>query len=354
MINKKGKDGSSVAVVVLVIAFFMVLYILFIPPEEREELLGLSQNNSSTTSVSGLPRIELFAESPGTVSPSRDFGTKHSIPSLNLFVKTEPKLDKLAESIVVKKGLFTRSSPILKFRTDELPDTSRASLNFYIREASGELRIKLNNQIIYSEEVKTVGAKLIDINKNLLKDQNELEFSVSSGFFTVNTYALEDVILKQEYERINSKEERSFVISEEELKGLSKAVLSYTQVCNENLNTDSTQLDININDLRASSQNIKCVTTNQDMDVDLRLLRPGKNTIVFTLEEGDFSFNQITLETVSKESKFLTYQFNIPSNEFNKIESGERRAILDVFLSQERRDKNARFVLNNNDLFMKT
>ena len=352
--NKKGKgDGSSVAVILIVIALFMVLYILFIPPEERRGLLDSDRENVTSSSASSA-KLELLAESPGIISPTRDFGTKHSIPSVNIFIKTEPKLDQLAQNIVVKNGLFTKSSPILKFRSDDFSDTKKVTLNFFVQQASGELRIKLNGQTVYSEDIVSSGAKVVDINKNFLRDQNELEFSVSSAFFSVNTYNLQNLVLKQEFERINSKEERSFTLSDGELKTMSRARLEYTQVCNDPLPKDTARLDIHVNDLRAITQNIKCVTTNQELDIDLNYLRVGKNVITFTLEEGDFSLNQLNLETTSSESKFLTYAFSLPSSEFDKIESNEKKVSLDLALSQERRKKNARIIINNNEVIMNT
>lgn len=353
MRNKRGEgEGSSIAAVLIVIALFMVLYLLFIPPEDRHEILGIDdKTNSKTTLNNGL---ELLAESPGVVSASKDFATKHSMPSLSIFVKTEPLIEKLATNLVIKRGLFTKLFPKLTFRTEDLKDTKSATLSFFVKEGSGTLTIKLNGQTVYSEEIEKPEAKVVVVPTNLLREENQLEFSVAYGFFGVNKYNLQNVILKQEFERINAKESRTFTITSGEIASLSRAVLKYTQVCNSQLEIETTQLDIHINNVRQSTQNIKCLTTTQEMDIDKNLLRDGQNTLTFTIEEGDFSFNQMSFETMSQDAKFLSYQFSIAKRDFAKLKGGEN-IILKLLMPKEGNKKiNAKIFVNENEISMNT
>src|SRR3989338_3172161 len=248
MFSKKGqKEGGTVAVILVIIAFFMVLYILFIPPSDRDKLLnnpvqGSSQNNAGT-----FPVIELLTESPGLVSPNSQFGTRHSMQDINLFVKTEPKIDVLSPNLAVKNGLFSKSFPKLKFSSQESSDTVRVSLNFFVSKASGELRIKLNGQIVYSEELDSSGTKIIDIPPGRLQDENELEFSVSSpgiAFWSSNVYNIKDIVIKQEFSKVNSKESRIFSLSDSEAANIQVVTLEYTQVCNERLSFGTTNFFI--------------------------------------------------------------------------------------------------------------
>ena len=101
---KKGEgEGKDIATIVLVLALMMALYILLIPPAEREELLEGEIKESGTSSE----KIELLAESPGELSPREEHGTVHAINNLNLFIKNEPEIIVLADTIQVKKVIFS-------------------------------------------------------------------------------------------------------------------------------------------------------------------------------------------------------------------------------------------------------
>src|SRR3989338_3182733 len=188
------REGAAVAILIIVIALFMTFYILFIPPEERSKLL--QQDTTSTETGTSTPaKIELLAESPGLVTPTTESATIHRIPSVNVFLKDEPKIISLAQSLVVSKGLFSRSTPQLKFQTKVLDETT----------------------------------------KSFLKQDNSLELSVSSpgfAFWSVNKYSLKELGVKQEFERKNNEESRAFVMSSEEKNNLKSVKLKYTQQCN--------------------------------------------------------------------------------------------------------------------------
>ncbi|MBS3175583.1 hypothetical protein J4440_06905 [Candidatus Woesearchaeota archaeon] len=358
MLSKKGqKEGTAIAVVLIIIAFFMVLYILFIPPEERNKILEGNNNNELDSTNNLLSRIELLAQSPGVVSPATDLGQIHPIPSISLFVRTEPSIEQLAQNLIIKKGLFSSSNPKLKFPSEDVENTKRVTLNFYVNDAkSGELRIKLNGRTIYSEELSK-GAQIVDINKNLIKENNELEFIASHpgiAFWSTNKFELKNVILKQEFERTNTQETRQFTITKAEKQTLSKLNLKYTQVCNKLLNEGTALLDISVNGRRAESLRIFCITTDQEIEIDPNLIIAGQNTLRLSLEEGDFSFNQISLNTQTSESKFPTYQFSIPAKEFDKLKLGDKKAVLEVYFAQDNKQKNARIDINNNEILINT
>jgi len=355
MHSKKGqKEGGAIAVILILIAFFMVLYILFIPPEDRNRLLDNTGTSSGISNSKDL--VELLAESPGLLSPNSEAGTRHSMQEINLFVKTEPRLEEISQNMVVKNGLFSKSSPNAKFSSEKSSDTTHVSLNFFVSKADGELRIKLNGQTIYSEEIESTGAKVVDIPSARLQNENELEFSVSSpgiAFWSSNTYNLKDVVLKQEFSRVNSKEERSFSLSNSEFSNIESATLSYTQVCNGRLNSDTTNLLLRINDRRASDSLIRCTNTEQDIDLDTSLFVNARNTLSMELEDGDFSFKQLSVFIKSSDSSFPSYQFTVPTSEFNEIKDSERKVKMSLFLAGNLR-KNAKLEINNNEIVLDT
>ncbi len=355
--NKKGADGGSVAVILIIIALFMVLYILFIPPADRDLLLNQPNSSSNINSNVVNGKIELLFASPGRLNPNEEFGTMHPLQDVNLFVKTEPKLVSLSQNLNVENSLFSKSFPKIRFQTSDLSETKGVSLNFFVSKTQGELRMKLNGNTIYTEEVEGTGAKIINIAVQDLKDNNELEFSVSSpglAFWATNKYNLKDIILKQEFNRINSEEERTFTVSEQEKNSLQFVKIKYTQVCNQPLPKETAPLTIYINNKRASSAYIRCVTTSQNFDIDSSLIVEGTNKIQFKLEEGDFLLSAISVETKSSDSKFSTYPFSLPASEFKLISSGQKTVNLELSMPTKRGLKAARLLINNNEVLLNT
>ena len=350
------REGAAVAILIIVIALFMTFYILFIPPEERSKLL--QQDTTSTETGTSTPaKIELLAESPGLVTPTTESATIHRIPSVNVFLKDEPKIISLAQSLVVSKGLFSRSTPQLKFQTKDLDETTKVTLFFSVEQSSGELRLKVNGNTFYTEEITTPGIKIIEIAKSFLKQDNSLELSVSSpgfAFWSVNKYSLKELGVKQEFERKNNEESRTFVMSSEEKNNLKNVKLKYTQQCNFPLSKETTRLDILLNEQRAHEAEIKCVTTDEELDVDPELLVSGTNTLTFRLEKGDFSFNLIKLETQSRASERPTFYFSLNEDQYSDIKSGKRSINLHLLLDKNTKAKNARILINSNEVLMQT
>lgn len=353
--SKKGKnEGGAVAVILIALAFTMVIYIMFIPPEERQRLLDENiTDDDRYLDDDYMEMIELVAESPGLVTPTREAATIHRIPTVNIFLKEEPKIITLAQSLSVSNGLFSESSPKLRFRAEDLDETTNINLFFSVQEADGELRIKLNDNTIYTR-VTEPGVQIVEIAKSYLERNNEIEISVSSGFFTANRYTLEDVGVKQEFQRVNNEETKTFTIPAQEKKHLSELTLKYTQICNAPMASQLTRLEIFINDYRAQTSDIRCVTTEEEIELDKDLLVEGSNTITFRLEKGDFSFAQMRLETESRESSRPTYFFSLTEKQYEDIRDKDRELKLHLLLDNNRRLKNARLLINSNEILMQT
>lgn len=355
--SKKGVEtgGTQVMVILIVIALFMTLYILFIPPSERKELLGETQTTTTATTQEG--KVELLAESPGQLTPTTELDTVHKIPSVSVFLKTEPKIISLANSLVVSNGLFSKSFPKLKFKTENLDETTKLALFFSIEgEPSGELKVKANGNTVYTEEIETSGIKIIEIAKSFLQKENELVLSASSpgiAFWSTNKYNLKDIGIKQEFERKNTEESRTFNLPPAEKENLVKVMLKYFQVCNAPLSSDTVSLDILLNEQRVHSAEISCITTEQQLDLDPDLLQSGNNILTFRLEEGDFTFNQIKVETELQQADRPTYFFSLAQKEFSDIKSGSKKVKLEVLL-EGKQTKMARLLINNNELLMQT
>ncbi len=358
--NKRGEgEGKAVAVLLLVIALFIALYVLILPPEERSQLLGENETDTgitNTKSTTNEGSVELFTSTPGLISPEKTFGTNHQINAVNLFVKTEPKLINLASSLDVARSLFTKSSPTLKFEVKELGDINKVTFFFTVLKAEGILKLKINGMEFFSEDVAP-GIKLVEVPITFLKANNELEIEVSHpgvAIWNTNEYALKSVGVKEEFEIINSKEERFFTLTQEEKKVMNQVKLSYFLHCNSKPARDFTLLRVFLNDNNIFSGQTRCVSTNQNIDIETADLIPGNNKLLFSIDDGDFSFNNIELQTRTDSEDFPTYIFQVGTNIVNDIPSRRKNIKLQLFLDNDSKQKSARIKINNGSLFLNT
>ncbi|MFA4886947.1 MAG: hypothetical protein WC595_01930 [Candidatus Nanoarchaeia archaeon] len=345
-------EGKFVASLIFVIAIAIILYVLFIPPGDRQQLLNPSNNSQGGFSEG---KIELLSVSPGSVSPTKDFGIVHQMPSVNIFVKKEPKVVKLASSLTVKKGLFSKSFPVINFESGD-SDLKRVSLVFAADAPSGELRISLNGNPFFAESLNAGSVRVIDVPVHLIRDNNRLSFEVSSpglAFWRTNQYSLNEITLKEEFERIHSQESRQFSVSADEVKNLETAELSYFQFCNLALADQTTALKVYMNDQSVFSGLVRCISTKQTINVEKRFLAPGVNTVRFLLEQGDFTFNEVKVETKSRQIQNPTYLFSLSRSQYKDIKVGNRTLELQLILD-DRSEKRARILVNDGDFFLKT
>lgn len=356
MYRKKGEqEGKAVGVLILVIALAMLLYVLFIPPEDREALLN--QNTTSDTISTINEKLELLSENPGYVTREKKELTEHNMIPVNLYIKNEPKSINIAQSISITKGLFSKSFPTLHFNIDK-KDLKKVSLFFSVTQADGELRISVNGNQFYSESL-TSGVKIIEIPQAFLVEKNnELIFSVSSpglAFWSTNQYILNDIGLKEEFELINSKEERMFNVAEVERDSLESAKVQFFQVCNMKLPKSTVPLKVYFNDnpVPALSTMIRCVSTKQSFDLDINDFKAGQNKLLFVLEEaGDFTLNELKVVAESKQTDYPSYSFGISKDQYDNIKSGDKKIQLEINLDDNKETKIARISVNNGDIFM--
>lgn len=349
-----GMDARYVAVLIILIALFMILYILFVPPEQRRVLL--EQEFDGSLNDSRLSDGEdLLAVSPGTVSPRKETVQEHDLGAVNVFVKTEPKVAQLASNLLVKRSLFARQAPALTFSVDDT-DLKKMTLFFSVVGAPrGDLSIALNGNVFFSGALES-GARVVEVPLSYVRPANRLEFKVSHpglAFWAVNKYELAEVGMKTEFERINAQESRTFVLSDAEEKDVVSARLSYFQVCNAPLKKQTTNLKVYVNDQSIFSGLVRCVNTRQTMDVDEDVLVTGKNTVRFLLEEGDFSFNEITIETESREAAFPTYSFIIDEDHVKDLAAG-KKLMLQMTFGDARMAKTARVFIGEKNFIMQT
>ena len=353
--NKRAEDeGKAVAVIIIILAFSIALYVILISPEERDKLLNEDLGYNDGTSIEDTTEItELLTETPGRLSPVREYGTRHKISSVNLFVKTEPKLIDLANSLYIKKSLFSKTSPKLRFDIEKIPDLNKIVLHFNVVEAEGKLQITINDREFFAREL-TPGIQLLEVPLHYLKERNIVEFSTSTGIINANEYSLTDVGIKQEFELINSREDRYVMIEADEKHKLQQAKLNYYMYCNMPLRAETTDFKIFLNNQNIHSTEMRCINAPQELEIDPLDLQEGKNTLSFILEEGDFSLAQISLETMSDELEYKTYYFTLSEDDYRYVKSNQDEIHFELLMEDDERDKSARVMINDAAFYMKT
>ena len=358
-IGKKGQEGSAAGIVVIIIAIFLALYVIFLPPADREELLGSSGPSAKNldTSTTSEDALELLSVSPGKINSEGEGTISYNIQTVSLFVRSEPEIKNLPpQRLVLTRGLFSGNSPqIIKFNVEDLSNVKKASLVFNVGpNPGGTLSFNVNNNVV--GEVYDSGLKIVEVPVDYLDSLNELEISLSSpgaAFWKKNKISLSGLAIKLEFEKINTRSERQFSLSESDLDGSDKIELEYNQICNERLKFGSAPLSIYINDKRVFSDEIPCINSEETVGLDKELLRTGPNTMTFSIEDGDFTFTDIKINIINKDGN-PAYQFSLTQAQYDDLKNGRRDIKLEMFFDNDKDKKSSLIRINEGSLNMNT
>lgn len=347
MSNKKAQQGSSQAAIVIgIIALILVAYILFLPPEEREELLegeeGVTyvrpgeEENITLLNVTAI-RLEYVGAAE----------YEHNIPNLYLFERTEAQVLKTVNPFYIRNGWFDKKTHNVSFYITELANTDNVALSFEAPKAQGKLFISLNGVQIFDYEVSQLNVGPIELAKELLKQgENKLDFAVSGvgiKFWTTNEYNIEDLKITADLRDISKQESLNiFTVTNEEYYNIESARLDFYPVCDE---VTVGKLDILLNNKPVYSAVPDCEMINRQ-EIFTTDLNPGKNTITFRTEKGNYRIELIKVKTELKEiTTFLDY-FEINSSSYDDIRGGEKDVWLKIEFVDDRERKEARININ--------
>ena len=203
--------------------------------------------------------------------------------------------------------------------------------------------ISLNDNPIYDQAIKESTSKVVTLPINLLQKSNRLKIQASLNIFTQNQFSLQDVKLKEEFERINSREERSFVISSTEKENLDDSMLKFKFFCNSL--TGTTLFRIYLNDALLTSNVMACTSGDRTIDLEIEDLDEGTNKFLFLMEGGDFLFSEIKLVNKLKRDIGPLFEFDIESKDFDKIRQNEKDVELRLeFIDDDERKKGDLFI----------
>ncbi|MEK6974702.1 MAG: hypothetical protein AABW41_05710 [Nanoarchaeota archaeon] len=353
---KKGQGGgSSIMVLLILLALFIVLYVLLLPPSERELLLDLN-NTDTTNNGPGIGSNVLLYEIPGTIVPEEDNEIEHKMDSVNVFVKSEPVIRDLASSLQVERSAFGNKDENLLFNIEGINNLDNAILVFSVTQARSSLVIELNGKKIYEKNSKKGTQEIVQLPKELLSERNELKFSVSGPgilFFMKNSYSLRDIKLKLELEKINSKETRTFSVSNTEKNNIDSSRLDYFVFCNS-LEEPATSLKIYLNEKVVASQVITCGGGERGIDIDTDLIEQGQNELLFVIDSGDFTISEIKLINKLRKGIFNVYEFDLARKDFDEVIKQNKRVLLSMTFSDRTTLKRGKILINDDQITIDT
>ena len=342
--QKKSQGGMNAAVLVAIIAGLIILYIIFLPTSERQKIIKDEKLKTSVEEESSNVLLKVF---PGALSTSKGLENEKSIPNIFLVETTNAKELERINPFIVRSGWFDKRAKKIELGLEEPANIDNVVVTFTAKKRQGILTIKLNNVIIFENELTSDIIEPIKLSKKLLSESNFLEFSVSSvgaKFWTTNEYSFENVKIIGDITDTSKQESTNiFTVSDSEFASIDKATLKFLPFCG-NVNELGT-LDIFVNNKKLFSSVPVCDNAYKQ-SIPKSALNEGENNIVFKTNKGSYSVEQIKISLEFKEPKVKTYFFEIDSDTFKKIKSGDKNVLLTIKFIDEKKQKRAKLDIN--------
>lgn len=351
--DKKSQGGTKAAALVAIIMALIILYILFMPPSERERLLYNKTTNETGGDVEeeGKTNITLLLEHPGLLEylPTTEY--EKSIPSLSLYTKTEAEIVKSQDFVTVKNSWITSKKYELKFSISDLDNAENFILNFNVDKAEGNLRIELNDKLIYDKEA--TGANVVlKLEKEDVKEENMIVFSASSvglKFWSSNIYELQNIqVVADITDKTKQASKNRFILSTTETINLERSHLRFYVDCAQKLDLDN--LEVLINNHIIYSQLPVCGDYVLQ-GFDPSILISGENMIEFRTQflkqtTAYYTLDNILIRLELKEPTHPTYYFDISSSRFNKVTEGAKKIYMRMLFTDDIERKKAELRIN--------
>ncbi|MBN2112428.1 hypothetical protein JW707_05010 [Candidatus Woesearchaeota archaeon] len=346
MLKKKGQQsGAQAAILIGIIAAILIAYILFLPPEEREELL---EDGTGTASVSAdEENITLLNATSMRLEYVGAAEYEHTIPNVYLSEKTEAEVIEAVNPFYIRNGWFDKKTENVTFYITDLKNTGNVGLSFEAPKAKGKLMISLNGVQVFEYEVSQLNVGPIELRNELLKEgENNLVFSVGGvgiKFWTTNEYSIEDLQVTGDIRDISQQESRNiFTITNDEYYNIESARLDFYPVCTQQA---VGRLQVLLNNREVFSAVPDCESMNRQ-DIFTTELNPGKNTLVFKTDKGNYRIELIKVKTDLKDVKTYLDYFDINSTSYDEIVDGDKDVWLEINFVDDDEDKEAEINVN--------
>ena len=301
---------------ILMVGLFMIVYVILLPEADKEQFVndpGQLGNNvvRGTHTGTGSPyphNTILLSETPGRLYPYTQKLFVKPLASVNLFSTTEKHEQQLSPSIKLTSGLFGQDKKELTFSINPQQQTERARLLFFVQAVKGDLIITLNGKEIYSG-VLTGDQLPIALPANLLRQLNTLTFIAPAGFNGKNSYHLRDITIFTEDRQDHKRELRDFVTSRTQLQNLEMLTMYYFVNCFTVHEKGTLRIFLNGNLL--SQQLVVCDAGEVSQDIPVSQLVAGRNIFEFTIDDGKYILEQLSLEGNTDQGRIPTYFFTL-------------------------------------------
>ncbi len=336
MRGKKAQSAVEVSVLIFLIAVAMVGYIILLPQEDRNELLGESTTNTGTSNEGSDGSQTLLSENPGKVSSSKSSTQTRSLEPIRLYSTTESNSKSLASALSVSRNILQNNYKTITFNADNLEALEALQLLFLISESKGDLLISLNDELIYEGELTSNELPLELPLDNLQEEGNELTLSTSLAWniFSPNYYLLQDIQLLQDYTVADTNAARTFSV--EDASEVSSATLNYFITCNSD---EDGILTISLNSREVFSDKIFCSYLNErELALDEDYLQTS-NTLKFEINDGDYNIEELEVAVKSKSRDYPSFSFDVESDLYQEISSGEKNLYLKMSFSDAESEK---------------
>ncbi|MCH8003391.1 MAG: hypothetical protein IH934_02070 [Nanoarchaeota archaeon] len=341
---RKAQGGVNAAILVAVIAGLIILYILFLPEAEREAIL--EERDVEKTSKKDKEDV-LLREFPGRLDIVEGVIDK-TIPNIFLFERTDAKELERINPIIVRNGLFDKKDRTVSFSIDDLENTDNVILSFKAKRHEGILTIKLNNEIVYENDISGETIAPVRLNKNLLFNDNTFQFSVSSvgfKFWKTNEYRLEDIkVIGDITDRSKQESRNIFTLTSRELFNIEESNLKFVPYCRSV--SDVGILDVEINRRNIFSAVPVCEDPTK-VPIPLGILNSGENKIIFKTNKGSYSVEQIKVEFSERDVRTNVYFFEVNQSVIDDIEDRDVNVVLTIEFVDDKRNKRADLNIND-------
>ena len=322
----------------------IILYIIFLPASQRESLLEKRAGEKTTGEENPNVLLKVF---PGSLSTSKGLEDQKSIQDVFLIETTNAKELRKINPFIVRNGWFDKKTNKIDFELEDPGNTDNVILTFTTKKRAGILTIKLNNAVVFENELASNIVEPVKLDKKLLVKANSIEFSVSSvgaKFWTTNEYSFDNMKIIGDITDTSRQESTNiFALSNSEFSSIDKATLKFIPFCS-NVNELGT-LDIFVNNKKLFSTVPVCENA-YSQSIPKSILNEGENNIVFKTNKGSYSVEQIKISLDFKEPKVKTYYFEVDSSVFEKIRNDDNDIALTIKFADDNNLKRAKLDVN--------
>ncbi|MEA3430999.1 MAG: hypothetical protein U9R08_07030 [Nanoarchaeota archaeon] len=332
--GKKGEvapeiSASAAATLIAIIGISIVLYIVLIPPEARQEILGdkpytaLPGQESLSNEIVERELINktLVLENIGEVDYIKQSEIEHSIPAMNLYTRTAGSAIREVNSLYMKNTLFSEEFKSIEFQLKDVHNTENVLLNFLVKEGSGRLIIKLNGFEIFNNEIDTINIRPIEISKDILRNDNVLDFEVENPsflFWKVNEYSLEKITVTGDLTDVSKREASGlFYVEPEEKSNAEKVTLNFYPDCDVR---KVGRIKVSLNQREIYTGIPDCNMLNKQ-EFPPEYLVTGNNVVSMFAESGDYYVDNIKVDVELEEPDNYIFYFNLDEDYFNALTS---------------------------------